>query len=374
MGSLFGHRRPYQLLCAILLMVGVSLPISTRKSAPLLVGFWSSWNIPCGIAMYTKHVSTNLEPLNCKTFAYSHTMPLEQLKKAIIKDRIQVLNIQYEAGIMPPLKIYLDFVKTIKQFGVKVVVTMHDEPDFAQSIVEAADFTIYHKQPYYVKGLKNKIAILPMGVPVFTPSLSRQEMRKKYGYSDKETILVTTGFLLFTKELDVVLKLLAPHLKSHPTYRLQLLNSATPRNMPMCKIVDQKIKAVLNAYKLWRQVYYTGKFIPQEELSERIWMSDLGYQWFSMNTHASSGAVREFIAARLPVVVPRSSHYLNVNKGLVKVARDKIIFVREILQTLENKEKLKRLTTHIEQEYNRLNYQAVIRHYYNILKQCAAKK
>ncbi len=186
MGSLFGHRRPYQLLCAILLMVGVSLPISTRKSAPLLVGFWSSWNIPCGIAMYTKHVSTNLEPLNCKTFAYSHTMPLEQLKKAIIKDRIQVLNIQYEAGIMPPLKIYLDFVKTIKQFGVKVVVTMHDEPDFAQSIVEAADFTIYHKQPYYVKGLKNKIAILPMAFRFLRQAFHDKRCAKNMGIQTRK--------------------------------------------------------------------------------------------------------------------------------------------------------------------------------------------
>ena len=359
------------IVIGILLLVGYQ-NLAANYSQPLKIGFWSTWKIPCGIAMYTQHLKGALWKRGCLTFVYPHDLPIDVLIRRILSDDLHLLNIQYEIGMMPPTSVLLATINKVKNKGVKVIITIHDEPSFAQELLDAADFCIYHKPPAYITENAHKVIRLPMGVPVFNPPppTKRSALKKKYGFSPTSTIITTTGFLLVTKQLSLILNLLAPRLKSRPSFGIQLITPFTPRNIKMCSAEYAKVKKALDDNNLWNQVQLITKFIPQKELSERLWISDVGYQWFNVNTKANSGAAREFISARTPLVVPRCSHYDLLTKGVIKTPMDAKRFVDEIFKLLDNKEKRKQLQKEMEHEYTQLNYDTLSKQYITVYKKC----
>ncbi len=302
-------------------------------------------------------------------FNYEHTLTPESILSKARTDRIDIINIQYEQSIMPPIERFIDTIEQLKKQHIKVAITIHSEIDEVSKLSKVCDLLIYHRQPLHLeKRDKKKVALLPMGVPVFSPSAGKSMLRKKYEFSEDDIILVTTGFLLYTKQLDLTLDLLAPFIKKNPRYKVQMLNVFTPRNMVLSQQAYDAVMTIINKHSLQNQVRFITNFIPQHEFNERIFLSDIGYQWFSEHTKATSASTKEFIAAKLPLVIPDSSHFHDLKKGFIKTPMDLPLFVQTIIHTASDIKKLQQLSLEQLDEYNKLNYDNQIRKYIKLFK------
>jgi glycosyltransferase involved in cell wall biosynthesis len=325
---------------------------------------WGPWAIPCGIAEYTKHMQEAFQRKGYSTFQYSHYMQPEDVIAQIKADKIDVLNIQYDHGLFPDELPAI--INTIKSFGTKVIVTVHAESLYVKTLYEVADTFIYHKMPTLFAANDPKISVIPMGVPLFTAPDSRSNLRKKYGYSDDDLILVTTGFLLPTKAIPTIIHVVGPYLQKDPRIKVQLITPFATRFLETSQRLHYALQKIIARWNLGKRIRVITDFVPQQELSERIWISDLGYQWFETDTASTSAAVHQYITARVPVVTSPSTHFHDMNTGVIKTPFNRYQFTQVVINTLYNEKKRTELKNELENEYRSLNMNVAIERYLDI--------
>ncbi len=338
----------------------------------LRVGYWSSWNIKCGIAIYTKNLYVALKKAGHSVFVYPHTLSPNELLEQVKQDGIQVLNIQYEPGILPSTEVLLPLIQNLRVNGIKVVAIVHYESNDMHRLIHLFDQCIYHKPSLFFEET-GKINMVHHGVPVFEPPLIRtQEFRKrlrvKYGFNTNDIILTTTGFMANWKQFGPILEFLVPWLKSNPNHKVQLLTSYNTFTPELCAVEHAKVRDVVEKYQLKAQVIHITKFLDQKELSRRLYISDLGYLWAGMDTRSVSGAAAQFIAARLPTVVTDSTHYMDLVAGTIRTPKDPEIFVATIEQTIKDTSLRRKLRTELELCYHELNYNNIIKAHLKVFK------
>lgn len=343
------------------------IDISNVPLNRLRVAYWSTWQVACGIAVYTEHLVKALQHHGAAVFPYSNKLTPEELLRQVDIDRPHVLNIQYEPAIMPRTPELIALIRELRARRIKVVITFHSEPDSAKQLATVADQCIFHKPSAYFT-IGGKINHISMGVPVFDPSASNKEIRKKYGFSSKDKILTTTGFMFTWKQHADVLMRMATRIKENPTFKVQLLTAFNDVNPDECHRENSNIKSVIDTFDLHDQVIHMTSFLPQEELSERLWISDLGYLWSGITTSSSSAASKEFITSRLPLVVTDSNHYHDMNIGVTRTPMDKDVFVNTILSTITNPH-LNEMRQQLQTAYDQLNYNnSILKHVEVFLK------
>ena len=325
------------------------------SSIRLRVGYWSTWQVACGIAVYTEHLVKALSYHGATVFPYSNKLSITELLDAAIRDRINVLNIEYEPAIMPKLPELLELINKLQRRNIKIVITFHSEPEGTEQLVAAADQVIFHKIPTRAI-IGDKVNHLSMGVPVFEPNGSRDIIRSHYGFTPQDKILATTGFMFTWKQHADLLERLVPLLNSDPSIKIQLLTAFNDVNPKECSVEEAKIKAIIDVYRLHNQVTHITSFLSQYELSERLWLSDLGYLWSGLTTTSSSAASKEFITARLPVVITDSNHYHDMQTGVIRTPMDKSLFTETICTSLKNNNLLEILRRDLDAVYKELNY------------------
>ncbi len=349
-------------------MLLLGILFAPQETYALRIGYVSSLRAKCGIAMYMRHHRAALAQRGHTFFSYSTTMPYNRLLQAIDRDNLDILNIQYSPLILPNTTGLLQFMRSVRERRVKVVLTIHEEYPWIVALIAQADQVIYHKHPRYVP-LGGKIHRLPMGVPVFSPSGAKAEVRKKYGFAPEHIIIVTVGFMLKWKKQAEMLEALAPYIKAHPRYRVQLLTALNAFSFKEGQEVQQKIREVIHAHNLQDQVVHITTFLPQKELSERLWIADVGYLWSDRNTPSTSASSKEFISARLPLVATVSSHFHDLGAGTLKLPESIGIFARKLVETAGNTLLLARMRNALEMQYQRLCYKNIIERYIEVFKQ-----
>lgn len=332
------------------------LSLSNVPTNRLRVGYYSTWKVACGIAIYTEHLVTSLLQ-HCTVFAYPHTMSIHELIKVVDIDRIHILNIQYEPAIMPTMSDLLFLIRELHNRHIKVIFTMHSENEQIKLLANKVDAFIYHKTPQYIS---DKAYRLPMAVPVFYPSDTRENIRNKYGLSLNSKIITTTGFMFTWKQHANVLEEMVPYLNNNRDVTVQLLTTFNSVNPDECTKENIHIKNIINDHNLDDRVVHITEFLSQQELSERLWCSDLGYLWSGISTTSSSAAGKEFITSRLPLVTTTSSHYHDLSDGVVKTDMNKTLFVEKIFDVLHDNAQLYKLSNEFEILYSTLNYDTLI--------------
>jgi len=286
----------------------IAIAVMQIKTAETLkIGYLSSWNIRCGIATYTKNICEALKQTEYLPIVYNNKMSSKEIIEKIKSDNIKILNIQFE----PALYDYFDFkklLKKIKQLKIKIILTVHTEIEEIKKIEKFIDYFIFHKIPKFFSNRKN-INIIPIGAPVFKLPKDRNEIRKKYDFSPNDIILTTFGLMAKWKKNSEILKSFVPLLKKNPDYRIQLLTSFSDIDFKQSMKENKKINSVIKNYNLKKQITYITDFLPENELNERLWISDLGYLWCDLNSSGSSAARKQFISARLPLITTNSPHY-----------------------------------------------------------------
>jgi glycosyltransferase involved in cell wall biosynthesis len=348
--------------------------ISANFCQCLKIGFLSSWQIRCGIATYTKHHYDALVNLGHKVTVYDYALSQKEILEKLQEDMPDIFHVQYERGFLPhqPVSQFIDFLQQVKNLGIKVVVTMHSEELCTLDVAKTADQCIYHKEPIYIdRSANHKLHVIPHGVPLYTPSIPREKLREKYGFAPHEKILTTFGFLVSWKNHAEILNALVPLLKRNPHYKLQLLTAFNDYDPAACLAEKIKIKRVIEQHALENQVIHITEFLPEHEVLERLYCSDLGYLWGDVNSTSSSGAFKQFIAARLPLVATECTHYPRITSGMIRTPINKERFVTSIEKALCNAN-LDQLRTKLESVYQQLNYNTIINQHIAIYKEALA--
>lgn len=317
---------------ALKLVVAVCLSNSLEFAMmrEMRIGFLTSWHKKWGISTYVEHLKNALEEKGLTVFAYEYDTPTSLLIDQLKEDHITVLNIQYDSIIFPDGDKFNRSVEEIKrQTGIKIFVTIHFETRSLNALSEVVDGFLCFKQPALLRDMR-KARIITMGIPLFETPTDRGMVRDKYHFSKDDLIISTFGFMLPWKNQADVLASLIPILKRDSRVKIQLLTSFSDVYRDACMVEFQKIKDIIALNHVEGRVIHIIDFLPQQELSERLWMSDVGYLWGGPNLPASSGAIRDFMAARLPFVITTCKHYENVTSGGIRVAADFTAFKNAI--------------------------------------------
>ena len=338
------------------------LHLSIQAEGVKKIGYWvSSWGKQCGIALYTKNLVQELEKKNKFVIPYSNNIcDWKALIDNVASDNIEVLNIQYHPALVPSLGDLITLINMLEKKGVRVVITFHEENEHSEILTEVASYSIFHKPIMSNRINLEKSSLIPFGVPAFSNQLSKNKLREKYGFLENQKILTTFGFLYEYKDHPGMLKEMADYIKSDLRIHIQLLTAINDFSKESGNLELKKIQKIIKTYKLEKQVTHITSFLSQEELSERLSLSDLGYLWGSRLSYDTSAAAKEFIAANLPLICIDWSHYHDLNKGVIKIQENKKIFADKVIETLYETACLDRLKAEMTEFYLKYNNSLII--------------
>ena len=320
----------------------------------------STWDIKCGIAQYCKNLYNSLIARKSEVKVFPHTEEYDNITNFIIENNYNVFVVQYEPAIIKDfakLSEHISFLRTQNK-KIKVFFIIHSENPDLLLLDGKIDGLIYHKKNTLLFR-QTRIHILPMGVPTFEPVNDVITYRKKYDISDKSFVISTVGFMFGWKQHANVLSALVPLLKRNKFIVIQLLTSFHSINNGECIEEYNKIRDVITTNDIESQVIHVTDYIPQDELSERLYLSNIGFLWAGIETTSSSASLKEFVAARLPVVRTNSTHYHDIKSGCEITQQSIELFVKTIETLMSSKLRLKALKSEMTDNYNLMNYTKV---------------
>lgn len=317
----------------------------------------SSWNVPCGIAEYTKTLIENMEQFACDVTV----LPNDKLSACAVK--FDIVHIQYEPGLFLPFKDkFFDFLVSCKKN--KIIATTHHYDEWFEKVIEPlCDFVIVHSRDIS-ESPKRKYFI--QGCPVFLEQ-DKTPLREKYNLPQDAKILASFGFIMFWKNIIESFACLAPIIKQDKNIYLQLLHAKHPKAMNLGYTTEQSITETIKYHGIEEQVFVSHDFLSKKEINERLQASDLGFIAGKADSKGSSASNKEFIAARCPLILFKCSHFGDLEKGILFVEDDSIHhFTSVLLETLYNEKKLTLLKQEQKDNYEELNYEKIAEKHYEI--------
>ena len=321
----------------------------------------STWNIKCGISQYCKNFYDALIDKGCATKVFSNTENYTDIFNFIKTNNVNIFIVQYEPSIIQNFEVLLSNILILKRHNkrVKIYFVIHSEYKDLFKLDGIIDGFIYHKSN--TLNFKNtKVNIIPMAVPIFAPDNEIPFYRQKYGISNDTFVISTVGFMFGWKQHANVLQGMVTILKQNKNVMIQLLTSFHSINNGECIEEYNKIRRVVSENGIESQVIHVTEYIPQQELSERLFLSDLGFLWSGIETTSSSASLKEFVSSRLPVVRTNSSHYHDIESGCEITGQDMGQFISAIEGLISNKEKLTTLKNYMNKNYEEMNYKNII--------------
>jgi glycosyltransferase involved in cell wall biosynthesis len=274
----------------------------------------------CGIGLYTRALQASLEGATNQLYA-----DIRAVRSAEQIPDCDLLHLHYEPAITPPRNTLYDILNDIRQRGTKTIMTCHAViPEVVDELLRKnlIHHAIVHWLPPGITFSDPRITVMGgMGCPQYDPqrAIHKLSVREKYGFPPGAQIISTFGFASGGRGHFEVLEQLAPRLQQHSHIMMQLILPANFLNQEGKDYVHQEIQRVAAEYHIGRQIHLVAEFLPPLDVMNRLWLSDLGFLYIGQDTYSSSAAIRQFISARLPLVVNSSSHFADVRRGVVRV-------------------------------------------------------
>jgi len=327
----------------------------TVKETPedtLKVLFISTFNKKCGIAEYTKDLTTALAKQTNKITikVLSETYNIGIILKAIIEYKPHIVHFEHEYGIMLPPQILIKVIQEIKKRGPKVVFTFHTEGPFINDVTELADLIFAHGALRAYSSQK----ILKVGHPI---NIWDKLIVEKSPY----TIIGTTGFIAPVKELDKCAKEFIPYLEEHKDLVLYYITAihSSPAWINNANKIIENINSLEMSDDARSRLWINTNFLDSEELRKEISKLTLGFSWVPGNLPSNSGSAARLVANRIPTVCRRSSHFSHlISNGLVYEGKNDLKeFVQELVELAYDNTKLKPLMIKLDSDLFEYSYE-----------------
>ena len=338
------------------------------------IAMYSSKRERCGISTYTEHIAAQLRSLGHTVEYFSSLPPYERVMTEILNWKPDVFHIQHEPSIMPPAGTLAVFAQELRSRKVRVALTMHTANaqmvGVSQRVVPKAEHIVVHRP---IAALP-KATIIPMPCPIQDAVPSKTILRLRYGFPEGAFVISTVGFLIPWKGHPKIVGHLLPWLFENPNIYLQVI--ASPHfNPDLAKYVNEATNdlADLNDMVGGDRIRHINGYPSDEELVDRLSLSDLGYTWCPMDTDSSSAAGAQFTAARCPLVATDSTHYLNLGEGIIRGPKHHMgAFCTLLREVASNEAILRELKQGQEAAYKERNYRSIARQHVNFYERMKA--
>lgn len=329
------------------------------------IAMYSSKRDRCGISTYTSHLADALTDLGHEVRYFSSQPPYEPRFQEILAWKPDVFHFQHETSIMPGGGEIARFSAMLRQIGTKVFITLHTESLENVNIGRSAGPIIIHRPSQHAPDAH----VLPMPC-TNAPSLpERGSARRHFGFPDSAFVISTVGFMIPWKDHPKVLEMLIPWVKSRPDVHIQLIASAHFNEdlQSYAHLCRQQIAQLAAGAAISDRIHHVDGYPSDQELVNRLSMSDLGYVWCPFDTGSASAAGAQFISAKCPLVATDSSHYATLGDGAVRARKESVgEFVALIQRTADNRELLGQLKTRQAEIYSARNYTETARKHLTI--------
>ena len=307
----------------------------------------------CGIREYGRQLDTSLAKI-------AWVRPLT-FKDDLVRaaEPNTVLLVHYEQMLVPIG--FVDTLRALRARNVRVVFCCHW---YVYSVLGAyrdlVDAFVVHRPSGH------QTVEIPLGCPIYTPGENREALRARLGFSPNDVVVTTLGFLSQWKRIPETLEAILSQAKD-PRLFLQI---QTPRHFSNQESGHEEaaVRAVIAKYPHAR-VRFSTDFLPERDLLDCVYASDLGFVFHGYNTDSVSAANKQFVSARCPLVITDSTHSSDLRDGVVRVPGfDMSAFTREVLHVAEDEKTREKLQAGMVVEYARINMDTVAEQYLALFK------
>jgi glycosyltransferase involved in cell wall biosynthesis len=297
-----------------------------RKSAGRRIGLLTTWNARCGIAEYSRYLTTYLAPeYSFSIFANRIADPirpdepnvqrcwtetLDDLEEAELDDIAEriaasgcgAVSIQHNFGLFSPATTG-GLISRLKRKNIAVIATVHatvsDRYEQLASELAAADTVIVHRQADLERLLNSGVSrarLLPQGI--YVPD----KMRRVSAPGEDGGVFTIScfGFFLPPKGIYDLLEAFAAALHVNSALRLKLVNSL--HSAPESAVYAAECIRLIRRHGLSDRVLLSTEFLDQESILAELADSDLVVLPYTHSTESSSAAIRLPLASLTPVL------------------------------------------------------------------------
>jgi len=328
------------------------------------IALYSSKRPRCGIATYTNYLEDALRSLGADVRHYGSGVPAEVVFSEVRAWNPEIFHVQHEHAIMPPNETLSNFAQERVQRGRRNIITLHTESQASAALASRGGFqaSIIHRMPELLENAH----VLPMPCPVQEASTDRGN-RPRYGFPADSFIITTLGFMLSWKMMVETAEQFMPWLRENPEAYLQILASEhfSPGSAEYMRKCVRGLAALSVA--VGGRIRHVLHYPSDQEVLERLLLSDLGYVYCPFDTKSASAAASLFISARCPLVTSASTHYDHLMCHVIRTPKgDLPSFVKRITEVARDADLLLRLRKSSEILYAETNYLECARRHLSI--------
>ncbi|WP_167884597.1 glycosyltransferase family 4 protein [Cupriavidus oxalaticus] len=301
-------------------------------SRPVKLGWFSSWNTKCGIAIYSgflisqlnaaefdvrifaSHASETLEPddgrvVRCWTDQFGN---IDGLLTAISEANLDVLVIQHNFAFLS-MQGLAAVLNHCHRLGITTVVTFHSTADvtFAgvhsslgqiASELRLASRLLVHSVDDVNRlkgfGLVDNVAIFPHGV-MYRARQSQEAARQATNLPVSGKVVAAYGFMLPHKGFEQLIEAFATLLTKHPDSHLLMVCALYPQ--PVSEDTLRRCVHLAQSLGCASRVRFVSDFLPDEASMALLDCADLVVFPYQNTAESSSAAVRYGLASRRAV-------------------------------------------------------------------------
>jgi len=281
----------------------------------------------CGIYTYSQRVEEFLNKNGIETVMFA-----ENLRK---KDKCDIINIQYEPGIMPPQLLN----KLIDKYTQPIVITVH-HTGLIPSYYDKVDGIIFHNENQIPKGDNMPKPwdhiVIPHPALVY-PEKGKDKMREKYNIPKDKKVIGTAGFIAGTgKHIPEMTEYILENLQDDE-FLYNITSFWKGGDFGYSSIVDETVSKL----KKENQFKMDTEFIPADILNEKMQCCDLLFTWNdSLGVGGTSGIAMDMIGAHRKVIVKDVPHYDTASKieNVLIGRKDQKEFASDVLKALRKED------------------------------------
>jgi hypothetical protein len=315
----------------------------------------------CGIREYGQQLDISLaRHASVQSFTFKDTTALVQAV-----ERGVTMLVHYEPALVPDG--FVQTLRVVRERGARVVFCCHwYERERLQQYEEFVNAFVVHRDA------PSHTIEVSLGCPTYSPSESRAEIRKLFGFRPDDIVVTTLGFLTRWKRVPQTIEaLLSQAQDPNLVFRVQMPLHFTDQDASRKE--EEAIRDVMGRYANTAgrrpRVQFSTAFIPEKDLLDLAHASDLGFIFHGENTKSVSAATKQFVSARTPLMITESTHGSDLKAGVVRVPGfDPTAFAREVLQVAGNAARRDALRAGIASEYTRINMDAVAERYLELFR------
>jgi glycosyltransferase involved in cell wall biosynthesis len=290
------------------------------------IGFITTWNARCGIAEYTRYLSSSLAS-DCQYSIFANRIPtpvrpdesnvsrcwsaspadiseseIDELTDRICDAGSEVLSIQYNFGLLSANTLG-GLVSRLGSRGIPVFVTLHGLADrgserFLSALADAHGVIVHRAEDrdrLIQSGLKN-VHLQAQGIYV-----AKDIQRTTPAGSDEGVFTISCfGFFLPPKGIYELLQAVSAAAFMNPVLRLKLINALY--DLPESHAYAAGCISLLQALGLGERTLVCTDFLDDNAILRELADSDLVVLPYIHSTEASSAAIRLPLASLTPVL------------------------------------------------------------------------